>query len=98
MAVGVMAGGLPALRPGPEREALPPDGLHLDFGGEAEGGVVQKLDKVAEACRPLDPEIAAHPVEIAADGDQGVEPAKSLDASREASIPCPLTKLDGPSA
>ena len=84
-----MAGGLPALRPGPEREALAPDGLRLDFRGEAEGGVVQKLDKVAEPGRPLDPEIAAHPVEIAADGDQSVERAKSLDAAGEGVDPVP---------
>ena len=91
----VVAGGLPALRPGPEREPLAPDGLRLGLRRQAEGGIVQQLDIVAETPRPLDPEIAARPVEIAADRHEGVEGAEGLDAGGEGVDPVAADERGG---
>ena len=44
---------------------------------------MQQLDIAAEAPGPLDPDIAAHPVQVAADRHQSVERAEGLDAGRE---------------
>ncbi|MCP5111971.1 MAG: hypothetical protein GY953_14175 [bacterium] len=77
----VVARGLPALGTRPQREAIGADGLALDFVRQAERGIVQQLDVVAPTLGPLDPAVAARPVEVAGDRDQGVKSAGSLDPS-----------------
>ena len=79
----VVAGGLPAARPGPQREAVGAERLPLDLLGQAELRHVQEVEIRAKTTRRLDPAIAALPVDIAADRHQRVECAKGLHAGTE---------------
>src|SRR3546814_19414342 len=69
-----------ALGPGPKREAVGADGLFLDVQRQAEVRLVQHLDAVDEALRPLDPAVAARSVQVAADRHKRVEGTEGLHA------------------
>ena len=78
-----MARRLPALRPGPEREAVGTDGALLHLGIQPEFGHVQQVHVVAHALGCAHAQIAAGAVDVAADGEETMVGAERLHAGAE---------------
>ena len=93
---GVVAGRLPALRPGPKREAVGADGPFLHLGIQPEFGHVQQVDIVAHALGRAHAQIPAGAVDVAADGEEAVVGAERLHAGAEGVDAVPADEGGGP--
>ena len=77
---GVVAGRLPAAWAGPEGKPVGADGALLGFEIEPELGPVQQFDVAGKPLRLARAQVAADAVDVAADGDEGMEGAERLYA------------------